>query len=212
MQFPTSPISSRRKEPTTVIRRCRIAMAPAAISAVISDIPDTRISANDIPNAKPISRLAIPGDDTPVLTTKDSNTPNDTMAPPTSERTRKLNGCEAFSTAISATLVVISPMVNRSHGSRVPDASDGSASGVAPLVVSVDTGTVVLQTNSWNSAAGAKFPAELSFRRGLHRNKRSLAESAACGGAACVTLSACGADFKSCCGADHVGRSQSQRQ
>src|ERR1700722_10069647 len=131
-----------------VIRRCRIAMAPAAISAVISDMPDTRISANDIPNAKPISRLAIPGDDTPVLTTQDSNTPNDTMAPPTSERTRKLNGCEAFSTAISATRVVISPIVNSSNGSRVLDASDASAVGAASLVVSVGTGTVVLQARS----------------------------------------------------------------
>src|SRR3984957_21171644 len=120
-------------------------MAPAAMSAVINDMPDTRISANDIPNANPISRLAIPGDETPVLTTKDSNTPNDTMAPPTSERTRKLNGCEAFSTAISATRVVISPIVNSSNGSRLPDAS---ASGAAPLVVSVDTGTVVLQAKS----------------------------------------------------------------
>src|ERR1700761_8902073 len=121
-------------------------MAPAAISAVIRDIHDTRVRPNDIPKAKPISRLAMPGDDTPVLTTKDSNTPNDTMAPPTSERTRKLNGCEAFSTAISATRLVISPIVNSSNGSRVPDARDASVSGVA--AVSVDTGTVVLQANS----------------------------------------------------------------
>ena len=47
------------------------------MSAVISDMPDTRISAKDMPNARPISRLAIPGDETPVLTTSESNTPND---------------------------------------------------------------------------------------------------------------------------------------
>src|ERR1700733_11548363 len=139
-------------------------MAPAAISAVISDIPDTRISANDIPNAKPISRLAIPGDDTPVLTTKDSNTPNDTMAPPTSERTRKLNGCAAFSTAISATRVVISPIVNSSNGSWVPEAS---ASGAAPLVVSVDTGKVVLQARSSELSGRCAVPSGAGLLTGI---------------------------------------------
>ena len=142
-------------------------MAPAAISAVIRDIPDTRISANDIPKAKPISRLAMPGDDTPVLTTKDSNTPNDTMAPPTSERTRKLNGCEAFSTAISATRLVISPIVNSSNGSRVPDARDASVSGVAPSVVSVDTGTVVLQANSSELSGRYAVPSGAELLKGI---------------------------------------------
>jgi len=137
------------------------------MSAVMSDMPDTRISTKDIPNAKPISRLAIPGDDTPVLTTKDSNTPNDTMAPPTSERTRKLNGCEAFSTAISATRVVISPIVNSSNGSRVLDASDASASGAASLVVSVDTGTVVLQARSSELSGRCAVPSGAGLLKGI---------------------------------------------
>jgi hypothetical protein len=141
-------------------------MAPAAISAVISDMPETRIIANDIPNAKPISRLAMPGDETPVLTTRDSNTPNDTMAPPTSERTRKLKGCEAFSTAISATRVVISAIVNSPNGSRVSDAPDASA-GAAPLVVRVDTGTVVLQVNSSELSGRCAVPSGAGLLTGI---------------------------------------------
>src|ERR1700733_6710534 len=133
-------------------------MAPAAISAVISDIPDTRISANDIPNAKPISRLAIPGDDTPVLTTKDSNTPNDTMAPPTSERTRKLHGCEAFSTAMSATRVVIWAIVNSSNGARSPGDGKASVSGGVSLRGNVDTGTLVLPVKLLKLSARCAVP------------------------------------------------------
>jgi hypothetical protein len=36
------------------------------MSAVNSDVPDTRISTNDIPNAKPMRRVAIPAVVTPV--------------------------------------------------------------------------------------------------------------------------------------------------
>ena len=71
----------------------------------------------DMPNAKPINRLATPGVLTPVLTTKASSTPKTTIAPPTRERTKNAQGFAAFSTAIAATRSTMVPTLNGSNGS-----------------------------------------------------------------------------------------------
>ncbi len=87
------------------------------MSAVISDMPDTRIRTKDMPNAKPINRLATPGVLTPVLTTKANSAPKATMAPPTRERTKNAIGFAAFSTAMVATRSTMVPTLNGSNGS-----------------------------------------------------------------------------------------------
>lgn len=87
------------------------------MSAVISDMPDTRMRTKDMPNARPINRLATPGVLTPVLTTRASSAPNATITPPTRERIKKAHGCAAFSTAMAATRSTIAPTVSGSKGS-----------------------------------------------------------------------------------------------
>lgn len=87
------------------------------MSAVMSDMPDTRIRTKDMPNAKPINRLATPGVLTPVLTTRASKEPNATMAPPTKERIKNAHGFAAFSTAMAATRSTIAPTLSGSNGS-----------------------------------------------------------------------------------------------
>lgn len=108
------------------------------MSAVISDMPDTRMRTKDMPNARPINRLATPGVLTPVLTTRASSTPKATIAPPTNERIRNAHGCAAFSTAMAETRSTMAPTVSGSKGSAVPP-SPATAAGNAVTVSTTAT-------------------------------------------------------------------------